>query len=157
MMSRNGIPYKLLKNIINNIQNRANEILIMTTNFSIKIVQKTREKEKKSYINVYKIENKNIININNCSGYERFITGLILRVAIIESSNISGPNCMFIDEGFSCMDKSNLQNVKIIFNKLKELFDFTLIVSHLDELKCSCDNYINITKKNIHRPSSIRF
>ena len=166
LVCRNGLPYMLLQNIVNKIERISNKILTNITNFTIEITQiynnNSKSKDKKlrsrSSIEIYKIEsNMKKIKIQSCSGFERFIVGLVLRLAIIKSSQLQSPNFMAIDEGFSCMDKSNLENIDSLFNIIKSTFDFALIVSHINELKDKCDNYINITKQNENSPSYVYF
>ena len=49
-------------------------------------------------------------------------------------SNLSAPHFMIIDEGFSCMDEYNLLNIELLYGVMKNMFDFSLIVSHLDAM-----------------------
>ena len=51
---------------------------------------------------------------------------------------------MIIDEGFSCMDENNLSNMQTLFDKLKEIFKYVIIISHIDDLKNKCDQYMYI-------------
>ena len=95
--------------------------------------------------------------MQNSSGYEKFVVGLSLRISIIELTQLSSPNFICIDEGFGCMDGDNIQKLDGLFEKLKKMYDITIIVSHLDELKGKCDDYVNITKQNSDSPSYVKY
>jgi DNA repair exonuclease SbcCD ATPase subunit len=72
-----------------------------------------------------------------------------MRFAISKLSNLSSCNIFIIDEGFSCFDSTNVNNLKLFFAHLKNTFDSTIIISHLDSIKSMIDNTlkININKE----------
>ncbi|ARF09957.1 DNA repair exonuclease [Indivirus ILV1] len=142
LVNKDGLPYALLNNLIPMLQNETNNILLPLTNFSITI-----EQEKDS-INIYKINEKNKLNIELCSGFEKFVVGMAMRIALISLSKLSSCNFMLIDEGFSCMDNTNINNLSSLFNTLKDMFDFIIVISHLDSVKSQCDEYMSIDKNN---------
>ena len=62
---------------------------------------------------------------------------------------------MIIDEGFGTMDKKNLLKVDTIFKceKIKNLFEFILLITHKEELKEMIPNHIKIQNfKIINQP-----
>ena len=135
-----------------------NELLSSLTNFTISIEQKYSKKS--SSIEIYKTESSlklKKLNLRSSSGYEEYICGLCLRIAIIELANIPIPNFIIIDEGFTCMDETNIENVSILYEYLREKYDFCLIVSHLNSLKAQSDSFINITKLHQNANSQIYF
>jgi DNA repair protein SbcC/Rad50 len=142
IISKDGLPYELLSNIIPTIENIANTILLPVSNFTISI------ELVKSDINVYKIDDKYKGIISLCSGYEQFIIALSIRIALTQINNQSFSSFIAIDEGLSCMDSNNLNNLSSLFDFLRDKFDFVLLMSHIQEIKGECDNILNITKKN---------
>ena len=142
IISKDGLPYELLSNIIPTIENIANSILLPVSNFTISI------ELVKSDINVYKIDDKYKSIISLCSGYEQFIIALSIRIALTQINNQSFSSFIAIDEGLSCMDSNNLNNLSSLFDFLRNKFDFVLLMSHIQEIKGECDNILNITKKN---------
>jgi DNA repair exonuclease SbcCD ATPase subunit len=139
IINKDGLPYMLLNNLIPLLQEGANNLLLPLTNFSISI-----EQDDDNSINVYKINNDNKLNVELCSGFEKFVIGLSIRISLINLSKLSSCNFMLIDEGFSCMDSNNINNLTSLFNTLKDMFDFVIIISHLDSVKSQCDNSITI-------------
>ena len=97
---------------------------------------------------MYKIDDKYKSIISLCSGYEQFIIALSIRIALTQINNQSFSSFIAIDEGLSCMDSNNLNNLSSLFDFLRDKFDFVLLMSHIQEIKGECDNILNITKKN---------
>ena len=44
------------------------------------------------------------------------------------------------------MDSSNINNLTSLFNTLKDMFDFVIVISHIDSVKSQCDDYMTIDK-----------
>ena len=86
------------------------------------------------------------IILNNASGFEKFVSSLAIRLAILSVSNLPKINFMAIDEGWSCLDNHNINNVKTILEYISQNFDFVLTISHLTEIKQHCDHQILLKK-----------
>lgn len=82
-----------------------------------------------------------------CSGMERFISGLAIRVALINVCNLPRPNFLVIDEGFGTLDSENLQSLFMLFTYLKTQFDFVMIISHIDSMRDVVDGLVEIKKE----------
>lgn len=141
IVGKDGLPYVLLNNLIPLLEEGANKIILPLTTFSIHI-----EQHDDNNINIYKVVGDKKLNIELCSGFEKFIVGLAIRISLINLSKLSSCNFMLIDEGFSCMDNNNINNLTSLFNTLNDMFDFIIVISHLDSIKSQCDNYITIDK-----------
>jgi DNA repair exonuclease SbcCD ATPase subunit/DNA repair exonuclease SbcCD nuclease subunit len=142
-ISRDGIPYTLISQIIPALEEETNNILSLLTDFGVLF-----EIDDKS-INLRIIYDENTHwPIELASGFEKFIASLAIRIAITKISNLPKPNFIAIDEGWGNFDSENLSNVGTIFNYLKTQFDFALIISHIDALKGAIDNSIAIQQKD---------
>jgi exonuclease SbcC len=78
------------------------------------------------------------------SGFEKFVSGLAIRIALTSISNIPHPNFMVIDEGWGTMDAENLSKVQTLLSFLKSKFDFIIVISHLDALRDMVDHQMEI-------------
>jgi len=142
-LSKDGIPYTLINQIVPKLEEEANNILALMTDFSIMF-----EMDGKN-INLKLVYNEDTFwPIELASGFEKFISSLAIRIAITKISNLPKSNFIVIDEGWGNFDSENLSNVDTIFNYLKTQFDFALIVSHIDALKGSVDESIEISQKD---------
>jgi DNA repair exonuclease SbcCD nuclease subunit/DNA repair exonuclease SbcCD ATPase subunit len=94
---------------------------------------------------------KQIISINQASGYQQFVISLALRLCLF--GNKTTCKQLFIDEGFVSFDKYNLSIVPEFLKSLMSYFDSIIIVSHIDLIQdiiedneCIAEiNYNNIT------------
>ena len=82
------------------------------------------------------------------SGMERFISSLAMRVALINVSNLPRGNFLAIDEGWGTMDSDNLNSVYSLFQYLKSQFQFTFIVSHIEQMRDAVDSLLEIKKES---------
>ncbi|AFX92764.1 putative hydrolase [Megavirus courdo11] len=157
IMNYNGLPYEMLKTYLPMIESDVNQILHSMVNFSIEFTYYDEEKIKDQKIKQLK-SNMGSIDVNICyhdvkpynvqlaSGFERFIIGLAIRMTLCQISLTSKPNFLIIDEGWSCLDSENLNNVGAIMNYIKTQYEHVIIISHLEELKNQADYVINIDK-----------
>lgn len=139
IVCKDGLPYSLLNDLIIQIQTNANNLLISLTKFSIEI---NRDSDG---IYVHKIFGNTKLGVDMCCGFEKFIIGLAIRLTLINLSKLSNCNFMFVDEAFTALDESNRNNLTLVFNMLRDMFDFVIVTSHLDYVKSDCNDYISIS------------
>jgi DNA repair exonuclease SbcCD ATPase subunit len=137
-----GVPYQIISNVIPQIEVEVNNILSQIVDFSLSI--ETDGKNVNAYINYE--ERKWPLDL--CSGMEKFISSLALRIALTNISNLPRPNFMVVDEGFSALDATNFPMVHSLFDFMKNHFDFVVIISHLDAMRDMVDKQLEITKEN---------
>lgn len=85
--------------------------------------------------------------IQKASGYQRFIIGIAMRVAInqIGLSRMRF-NELFIDEGFTSCDIDNLERVPEFLRGLLRYYGSIYLATHLEDLKVCADNHIYIKR-----------
>ncbi len=137
-----GVPYQIISNVIPQIEVEVNNILSQIVDFSLSI--ETDGKNVNAYINYE--ERKWPLDL--CSGMEKFISSLALRIALTNISNLPRPNFMVVDEGFSALDATNFPMVHSLFDFMKNHFDFVVIISHLDAMRDMVDKQLEIAKEN---------
>jgi len=143
-VSRDGIPFDLISKAVPVIESDVNEILSQIVDFSVNI-----ETDGKNVVTNLVYSDKKW-PLEMASGLEKFLTSLVIRVALINLSNLPRPNFIAIDEGFGCADSDNLSSMQSLFAILKSNFDFMLIISHLDMMKDMVDGQIEIKKEDGH-------
>jgi len=141
-VSRDGIPFELISQAVPIIEKEVNTILSQIVEFSVNI----QTDGKNVITNI--VYNDKHWPLELASGLEKFLTSLVIRVALINISNLPRPNFIAIDEGFGCADADNLSSMNSLFSILKTSFDFMLIISHLDSMKDMVDHTIEIKKEN---------
>lgn len=138
-IKRDGIPYELISKVIPSIEAEMNNILSQIVDFTIAL----------------EIDGKNINGriiydddrhwpLEMSSGMERFISGLAIRAALINISNLPKPNFLIIDEGLSVLSSENLVAMHQLFEILKDQFEFIVVISHLDVVRDMADHLMEI-------------
>jgi DNA repair exonuclease SbcCD ATPase subunit len=164
--SMKQLPYILLNKIQPLLEKKVNDLLTIITDFTIKFdisdnkidiyldrpIYNMNNSNSNTNTSLNYLNNKNsskanrYILINNGSGFERFISSLAIRIALLDMSNLPKINFLAIDEGFSAFDTHNINNVGQILDYLKTKFDFILTISHLTQIKENSDIIIGLQK-----------
>jgi DNA repair exonuclease SbcCD ATPase subunit/DNA repair exonuclease SbcCD nuclease subunit len=139
-LSKDGVSYELIEKALPMIEGEVNNILAQIVEFGMQL-----EMDGKN-INAFLVYGDNKWSLEMCSGMERFISGLAIRVALINVCNLPRPNFLVIDEGFGTLDSENLQSLFMLFTYLKTQFDFVMIISHIDSMRDVVDGLIEIKK-----------
>jgi exonuclease SbcC len=141
-VKRDGIPYELISKALPVIENEINNILAQVVDFGV-----TMEMDGKS-INAKIVYEDQEWPLEMCSGMEKFVSGLAIRVALINVCNLPRPNFLVVDEGFGTLDADNLSSLFMMMQYLKTQFDFIWMISHLEQMRDIVDGLIEIKKVN---------
>ena len=139
-VKRDGIPYELISKALPVIENEVNNILSQVVDFGV-----VMEVDGKS-INAKIVYDDQEWPLEMCSGMEKFVSGLAIRVALINVCNLPRPNFLVIDEGFGTLDSDNLSSLFMMMQYLKTQFDFIWVISHLEQMRDIVDGLIEIKK-----------
>jgi len=139
-VKRDGISYELISKVIPVIEGEINNILGQMVEFGIQM-----EMDGKN-INASIVYDDQQWPLEMSSGMERFISGLAIRVALINICNLPRPNFLVVDEGFGSLDSENMTSIFMLFNYLKTQFDFVMIISHIDSMRDVVDQLMEIKK-----------
>jgi len=142
VVSRDGIPYEIITKTLPEIEKEVNNILQQLVEFTI-----TLQTDGKNIMTNIVYDDRQW-PLEMASGMEKFVSGLAIRVALINISNLPRPNIICIDEGFGCADSDHLGQMGALFNYLKHQFDFIWVISHLDQMRDMVDSQIEIKKDN---------
>ena len=137
------LPFYIISKIVPIIEKKVNDLLSVITDFHI--IFQINDGNIDIYLN-RSVYNDIPILINNASGFEKFISSIAIRLAILSVSNLPKINFIAIDEGWSCLDNHNVHNIKTILEYISQTFDFVLTISHLTEIKQHCDHQILLKK-----------
>lgn len=143
VLGKNGMGNTLFRDeILPKLEDNINNILNSISDFNIEI------EYVKGSIKIYKIIANKRINLSMMSGYEKFIANVAFRLALADLNNSIKTDFFIIDEGFSYCDTNHLEKLKSLFEYLRRRFKWSLVISHLDEIKENFDTSINIDMKN---------
>jgi len=95
---------------------------------------------------------KQIISVSQASGFQHFVISLALRMTLFMNKYENQCRQLFIDEGFVNFDENNLSIVPSFLKSLLSYFNNILIVSHINLIQGSIDEFIEI---NFNKSTSI--
>ena len=85
--------------------------------------------------------------IECASGMEKMVSSMALRVALGNVSNLNKSDMFIVDEGFGSLDPQNLEAATNLLHRLKSYYRLIMVISHVDVIKDSVDNIVEITKQ----------
>jgi DNA repair exonuclease SbcCD ATPase subunit len=90
--------------------------------------------------------------IEKASGFQRFITGMAMRIAMshLGICKVAYEN-LIIDEGFTACDGENLEKVPSFLKKLlaDKLYKGVMLATHLEDLKVCGDKQVGIERNAV--------
>ena len=138
--SKNGIPAMVLKGQLPAINVEMAKVLDGLIDFSV-----TLETDTSSNVMDVFLEDASCIRpIESCSGMEKTICSLALRVALGNLSSLPRPDIFILDESFSALDEDNLQKAMELLSLFRGYFKSVLVISHQPQIKEVTDMIIEI-------------
>jgi DNA repair exonuclease SbcCD ATPase subunit len=107
--------------------------------------------------NEIETNSKQLISINQASGFQRFVISLALRMSLFVNKQEIMCNQLFIDEGFINFDKENLSIVPSFIKGLLSYFNNIVIVSHIDLIQDNIDEIAEIKYNKINSVSTMEY
>jgi len=141
-MYKDGIPYQLISKAVPFIQHHTNQILNQITDFEVRL-----ETDGKN-INAFICYEDDKWPLELSSGMERFLSSIAIRIALIKITNLPKPDFIAIDEGLGVLDSSNLNSMHTLFTNIKDIFRFSLVISHIDVVRDMVDNILTVDRKD---------
>lgn len=147
-LSKRGIPAMVLATQLPAINQEVNNLLASVVDFRIELETDISSNDMDIYLSStlhsqQKTNGKRIIEL--CSGMEKTICSMALRVALINLSSLARPNFFVIDEGFTALDESNMESVLGLLKQISSYFKSVLVISHVSPIKEAADTIIEIT------------
>ena len=94
------------------------------------------------------IKNDVVKKLKSGSGLETTLASLSLRCVLGRISTLPKPNVIVFDEVLGKVADVNLDQVKIFFEKIKEIYETILLISHNSIVQDWSDKIITIEKVN---------
>ena len=140
---RDGIPYKLIADVMPTIQQAVNQILSQMVDFSVSLELDGKNVNGKIIYD----QNRNWA-LELASGMEKFVSGLAIRVALMNVCALPKSNFLIIDEGLGVLDATNRSAFYQLFSMLRTQFEWILLISHIDTVRDISDQLIEIQRND---------
>lgn len=140
--SKKGIPSTIVARQLPVINAEISTILSGIVDFTVELDIEPDSNEMPIYINYG--DSRRVIEL--CSGMEKMISSLAIRIALLNVSSLPKPDFFIIDEGFGTLDAGNIEACDRLLKSLKRYFKHVFVISHVDGIKDAADNILEITK-----------
>lgn len=137
----NGIPFELIKKTLPVLNEEMNKLLHNIVEFEAFFENEDGKLE--IYI---KHPNSNARSIENCSGAEKSLVAMAIRLALIKCGSLPVSDVFILDEPATSLDADHLESFIKVLEMIKTQFKTVILITHLDALKDSVDKIIEIQK-----------
>ena len=137
----NGIPFELIKRTLPVINEEMNKLLHNIVEFEAYFENEDGKLE--IYI---KHPESPARSIENCSGAEKSLVAMAIRLALIKCGSLPVSDIFILDEPATSLDAEHLESFIKVLEMIKTQFKVVLLITHLDALKDSVDKIIEIQK-----------
>ena len=127
MIGKDGISKMVLRNTLPIINAELNRLLNGVSDFNVEITMND-----KNDIDFLLIRDGIKTRLSAASGLERTQASLALRVVLGRLSKLSKPPFILLDEILGTVAKENYDDMKKLYDKIAEYYDFVLNVCHVD-------------------------
>ena len=143
MIGKDGISKMVLRNTLPIINNELNRLLDDVTDFRVEITM-----NEKNDVDFLLIRDEVVTRLSAASGLEKTQAALALRVVLGKMSNLSRPPFLLLDEVLGTVAKENYDDMKKLYDRIVECYDFVLHICHIDLDWYNDGDIITIIKQN---------
>ena len=144
MVGKNGISKMVLRKTLPIINAQIARLLNGVCDFDVEVAV-----TEKNEVIFFLIKDGIKSDLSSGSGFERTAASLALRSVLANISTLPKLNCFVVDEVLGRVAKENYDNMKSLYEKILENYDFIIQISHLDEIK-DWHNTILTVKKDVN-------
>jgi DNA repair exonuclease SbcCD ATPase subunit len=137
----NGLQLYLLKQYLDKINTKINNILEPFINKKINLVLNENSK-----IDIQILSNEQIIY--KLSGMESLMLDIVFKIIISQISLLPKSNFIFIDESISVLDKNRMDDINSFFDFLKRHYHNVYLITHMQQIKNNINYFLDIKKYN---------
>lgn len=143
MLGKKGISKIVLKSILPIINSELTRLLDDVCDFDVELT--INDKNDVEFLMIRDDVEK---PVKSCSGLEKTLSSIAIRGVLGKMSVLPTPNFVVFDEVLDKVADENLDNVRLLFDKLKQMYDIIMLVSFREEVRDWSDNIVSINKTN---------
>jgi len=143
LVGKKGISKLVLRSVLPIINSEAQRLLEDVVDFDIEIFM--NDKNDVQFL-IVKDEVSKLLKSG--SGFEKTAASLALRAVLGKLSTLPMPNFITFDEVLGKVAPENLEKLKTLFDKIKDMYEIVFFITHNDLVKDWGDNMITVVKKD---------
>jgi DNA repair exonuclease SbcCD ATPase subunit len=143
LVGKKGISKLVLRSVLPIINSEAQRLLEDVCDFEIEIFIDDKN-------DVQFLLNKDGVSklLKSGSGFEKTAASLALRSVLGKLSTLPMPNFITFDEVLGKVANVNIESLKPLFDKIKNMYEIVFLITHNDIIKDWGDNVITVVKDN---------
>jgi DNA repair exonuclease SbcCD ATPase subunit len=143
MVGKKGISKLVLRSVLPIINSEVSRLLEDVCDFEIEIFIDDKN-------DVQFLLNKDGVSklLKSGSGFEKTASSLALRGVLGKLSTLPMPNFITFDEVLGKVANENIEKLKPLFDKVKNMYEIVFLITHNDIIKDWGDNVITVVKEN---------
>ena len=143
LVGKKGISKLVLRSVLPIINSEVQRLLEDVCDFEIEIFIDDKN-------DVQFLLNKDDVSrlLKSGSGFEKTAASLALRGVLGKLSTLPMPNFITFDEVLGKVANENIEKLKPLFDKIKNMYDIVFLITHNDIIKDWGDNVITVVKEN---------
>jgi len=143
LVGKKGIGKLVLRSVLPIINSELQRLLDGVVDFEIEIF--INDKNDIQFLLVKDGVQK---RLKSGSGLEKTAASLALRAVLGKVSNLPMPNFITFDEVLGKIAADNLDNIKMLFDKISNMYEIVFFITHNDVVKDWSDNILTVVKDN---------
>tara|TARA_R110000782_G_scaffold21299_1_gene57343 strand:- start:33012 stop:35372 length:2361 start_codon:yes stop_codon:yes gene_type:complete len=143
LVGKKGISKLVLRSVLPIINSEVSRLLEDVVDFEVEIF--IDEKNNLQFLMVKDGVSK---LLKSGSGFEKTASSLALRCVLGKLSTLPMPNFITFDEILGKVAPDNLEKLKTLFDKIKDMYDIVFFITHNDLVKDWADTLVTIIKEN---------
>jgi DNA repair exonuclease SbcCD ATPase subunit len=141
LVGKKGISKLVLRSVLPIINSEVQRLLEDVCDFDVEIYM-----DDKNEVQFLMIKDDTTKRLKAGSGFEKTEASLALRCVLGKMSTLPMPNFITFDEVLGKVAPDNLEKLKILFDKIKDMYEIVFFITHNDLVKDWSDNILTVTK-----------
>lgn len=143
LVGKKGINKLVLRSVLPIINSEVQRLLEDVCDFEIEIFIDDKN-------DVQFLLNKDGVSklLKSGSGFEKTASSLALRGVLGKLSTLPMPNFITFDEVLGKVSNENIEKLKPLFDKIKNMYEIVFLITHNDIIKDWGDNIVTVMKEN---------
>ncbi len=141
LVGKKGISKLVLRSVLPIINSEVQRLLEDVTDFDIEIFIDDKN-DVQFLINKDGVSKK----LKSGSGLEKTASSIALRAILGKVSTLPMPNFITFDEVLGKVAPDNIEKLKPLFDKIKDMYDIVFLITHNDLVKDWGDNIVTVSK-----------
>jgi DNA repair exonuclease SbcCD ATPase subunit len=143
LVGKKGVSKLVLRSVLPIINSELQRLLEDVVDFEVEIFIND-----KNDVQFYIVKDDVQKLLKSGSGFEKTAASLALRAVLGKLSTLPMPNFITFDEVLGKVAPENLEKLKILFDKIKDMYEIVFFITHNDLVKDWSDNVVTVVKNN---------